>query len=73
MQTDAKVGSKPRVGETGKERSNKLGLKGLGLIHLFFFFTYRRKNIYRDTQKEAKKKKKEKKKDIEDGYKMCKE
>lgn len=61
MQTDAKVGSKPRVGETGKERSNKLGLKGLGLIHLFFFFYIQKEKYLQRYSKGGQKKKKRKK------------
>jgi len=55
MQTDTKVGSKPSVGEADKERTNKLGLRGLDFIHLFF--TYRRKNPQRYPQGGKKKKK----------------
>lgn len=34
-QTDTKIGSEPGVGEADKERTNKLGLRGLGFILLF--------------------------------------
>lgn len=58
MQTDIKVGSKPGIEQSGKGRTNKLGLRGLGFINLFFYI--QKKKDHRDTQKEVKKKKKRK-------------
>lgn len=55
MQTDTKVGLKPGVGEAGKEKTNKSGLRTLVFTHLFFYIQKKKKEKKRYKTKQKNK------------------